>query len=130
MDRHVGEIMTKALWTALENDPLEKVEELMSRHRLSSVPVVDPHGRIFGILSSSDLLRFRESRGNVKAAHAWELCTYRPIEVGSTMSVRDAAQLMVKHKIHHVVVTDGHEAVGFVSALDIVEQYLLQAKAS
>jgi len=127
MDRQVGEIMNKTVWTALENEPLDKVEDLMSRHHLSSVPVVDGRGGIFGIISSADLLRFRERRGNTRATQAWELCTYRPIEVGPAASVREVAQLMVKHKIHHVVVTDRHKVVGFVSALDFVELYLLKA---
>ena len=127
MDRRVGEIMNKAVWTVLESDPLHKVEELMSRHHLSSVPVVDERGGIFGIISGADLLHFLEKRGNPRTTQAWELCTYRPIEVNPAASMREVAQLMVEHKIHHVVVTDAHKVVGFVSALDFVEQYLLQA---
>lgn len=119
--------MNKSVWTVLENDSLQRVEELMSRHRLSSVPVVDERGGIFGIISSADLLRFREGRGNPKAAHAWELCTYRPIEVGASASALEVARLMIKHRIHHVVVTEKHKVVGFVSALDFVEQFLVNA---
>jgi signal-transduction protein with cAMP-binding, CBS, and nucleotidyltransferase domain len=37
------------------------------------------------------------------------------------------AQLMTKHKIHHVVVTEERKVVGFISALDFVEQFLLHA---
>lgn len=129
MDRRVGEIMNKAVWTVLESDPLETVEELMSRHQLSSVPVVDERGGIFGIISSADLLHFLEKRGNPRTTQAWELCTYRPIEVGPEASMREVAQLMVKHRIHHVVVTEQHKVAGFVSALDFVEQYLLRTAA-
>jgi len=125
MDRRVGEIMNKSVWTVLESDSLEKVEALMARHHLSSVPVVGERGGIFGIISSADVLRFLERRGNARATQAWELCTYRPIEVGATATMREVAQLMVEHRIHHVVVTDGHQVAGFVSALDFVEQYLL-----
>lgn len=127
MERRVGEVMNRSVWTALENDTLESVEELMTRHRLSSVPVVDDRGAIFGIISSSDLLHFRERRGNPKAVRAWELCTYRPIEVNASASAREVAQLMTKHKIHHVVVTEERKVVGFISALDFVEQFLLHA---
>ena len=127
MERQVGEVMNRSVWTALESDTLESVEELMARHRLSSVPVVDDRGVIFGIISGSDLLHFRERRGNPKAVRAWELCTYRPIEVNASASAREVAQLMIKHKIHHVVVTEKREVVGFISALDFVEQFLLHA---
>ena len=127
MDRRIGEIMNRSVWTALENDTVERVEELMSRHRLSSVPVVDARGSIFGIISTADLLRFRERRGNPKSMHAWELCTHRPIEVSASATVMEVAQLMIKHKIHHVVVTESHKVVGFISALDFVEQFVLHA---
>lgn len=127
MERRIGQIMRKSVWTVLENDTVEQVEELMSRHQLSSVPVVDDRGGIFGIISSSDLLRFRERRGNPQAMRAWELCTFRPIEVSASTTATEVAQLMIKHRIHHVVVTENRKVVGFVSALDFVEQFLLQA---
>jgi CBS domain-containing protein len=118
-------MMTKSLWTALENDTVEKVGELMARHHLSSVPVVDSQGAIFGIISNADLLRFHDARGNPKVTRAWELCTFRPIEAGPATPAIEVARLMVKHRVHHVVVTENRKVVGFVSALDFVEQFLL-----
>jgi CBS domain-containing protein len=129
MDRPIAEMMTRTVWTALENDPVEKVEELMARHRLSSVPVVDARGEIFGILSSADLLRLREARGNPRATRAWELCTFRPVAASPATPAKEVARLMLKHKIHHVVVTEQGKVVGFVSALDFIERFLLNAPA-
>lgn len=125
MDRPVSQIMTQSVWTALESDPVDKVEEFMARHRVSSIPVVDGKGAIFGIISNSDLLRAREAKRNLKASRAWELCTYRPVEATPTTPVVEVARLMVKHKVHHVVITERTRVVGFVSALDLVEQFLL-----
>ena len=125
MDRPVAEMMTKSVWTALENDTVEKVGELMTRHHLSSVPVVDSQGAIFGIVSNADLLRFHDARGNPKVTRAWELCTFRPVEAGPATPARQVARTMVQHKVHHVVITEDRKVVGFVSALDFVEQFLL-----
>jgi signal-transduction protein with cAMP-binding, CBS, and nucleotidyltransferase domain len=33
--------------------------------------------------------------------------------------------MLVQHKVHHVVITENRKVIGFVSALDFVEQFLL-----
>jgi CBS-domain-containing membrane protein len=55
-------MMTKSGQTADTEDTVERVEELLRSHRLSSVPVVDAKGAIFGIISASDLLHFHWMR--------------------------------------------------------------------
>jgi CBS domain-containing protein len=125
MDKPISEMMTRSVWTVLEDDTVERVGDLMARHHLSSVPVVDSKGAIFGIVSNADLLRFRDARGNPKVTRAWELCTFRPIEAGPATPARQVARMLVQHKVHHVVITENRKVIGFVSALDFVEQFLL-----
>jgi CBS domain-containing protein len=126
MDKPISSMMRKSVWTADSEDTIERVEELLSSHRLSSVPVVDSKGVIFGIISASDLIHFHAARKNPKAVRAWEICTYKPIEVGPNATIGEVAKLMVKNKIHHVVVSENRLVVGFVSSLDFVEQYVLK----
>ena len=126
MDRPISYLMTKSVWTADCEDTVERVEELLNSHRLSFVPIVDSKGVIFGIISASDLAHFHAARKNPKAVRAWEICTHKPIEVGPTATVGDVARLMVKNKIHHVVISENRSVVGFVSSLDFVEQYVLK----
>jgi len=126
MDKPISYMMRKSVWTVDSEDTVERVEELLSSHRLSSVPVVDSKRAIFGIISASDLVNFHAARKNPKAVRAWEICTYKPIEVGPTATIGEVARLMVKNKIHHVVVSENGSIVGFVSSLDFVEQYVLK----
>jgi CBS domain-containing protein len=126
MDKPISYMMTKSVQTADTEDTVERVEELLRSHRLSSVPVVDAKGVIFGIISASDLLRFHSMRKNPKAVRAWEMCTYKPLEVGPATPVGEVARLMVENKIHHVIVSEDRSIQGFVSSLDFVEQYVLK----
>jgi len=126
MDRPISYMMTKSVWTADTQDTVERVEELFNSHHLSSVPVVDSKGVIFGIISASDLLHFNSARKNPKTVRAWEICTYKAIEVGPTTAIGEVARLMVKNKIHHVVVSENGSIQGLVSSLDFVEQYVLK----
>jgi CBS domain-containing protein len=126
MDKPISYMMTKTVQTANTEDTVERIEELLNSHGLSSVPVVDSKGVLFGIISASDLLRFHSTGKSPKASHAWEICTYKPIEVSPTTPVGEVAKLMVKNKIHHVVVSENKSIQGFVSSLDFVEQYVLK----
>jgi CBS domain-containing protein len=119
--------MTKSVETAVTEDTVERVDELLRSHRLSSVPVVDSKGVIFGIISASDLLHFHSMRRNPKAVRAWEMCTYKPIQVGPATPVAEVARLMVKNKIHHVIVVSENGSIqGFVSSLDFIERFVLK----
>lgn len=128
METPVSLMMHKRVWTASTEDTIERVDEILISHQLSSVPVVDPKGAVFGILSAPDLMRWHAERDDprTKAVRAWEICTYRPVEVRPDTPMREVAELMVRHKIHHVLVTEDHLVKGIVSALDFVEQYVLK----
>ena len=126
MDKPISYMMTKTVQTANTEDTVEHIEELLKLHGLSSVPVVDSKGMLFGIISASDLLHFHSTGKSPKTAHAWEICTYKPIEVGPNTPVSEVAKLMVRNKIHHVVVSENKSIQGFVSSLDFVEQYILK----
>jgi len=128
MDKAVSRMMTKSVWTVDTEDSIERVSGLLNTHRLTSVPVVDSKGVVFGIISAADLLHFHAEKKNPKIVRAWELCTYKPIEVGPATPVNEVARLMVKNSIHHVLVTENGLIMGFVSSLDFIEQYILKGK--
>jgi signal-transduction protein with cAMP-binding, CBS, and nucleotidyltransferase domain len=126
MDKPISHMMAETVWTVDTEDTVEKVDTLLTSHRLSAVPVVDAKGVTFGIISSLDLLHFHAAKKNPKAVRAWELCTYRPIAVSPETSVAEVAKLMIKNRIHHILITENGTVRGIVSALDFVEQYVLK----
>lgn len=124
MDKPISEMMAKTVWTVSTEDTIAKVDTVLTSHKLSAVPVVDAKGDIFGIISSRDLLHFHATKKNPKAVNAWELCTYRPVAVSPETSVAEVAKLMIKNRIHHILITENGSLRGIVSALDFVEQYV------
>jgi len=57
----VAEVMTSDVRTVGEDTDLEKIVELMEKHRIKRVPVVRD-GRVTGIIARSDLLRVLASQ--------------------------------------------------------------------
>ena len=125
--------MTKHVISVDMQDTVEKVEHILNSHKLASVPVIDSarsslQNECFGIISPPDLARFHELKKNSKSVQAWEICSYKPIEVSPDQIVMDAAQIMVTNGIHHLVVTENKTIKGFVSSLDLIKEYLLQER--
>lgn len=53
----VAEVMSREVITALPGDTIEDAATLLYRHRIGALPVVDPNGRLVGLLSETDILR-------------------------------------------------------------------------
>jgi CBS-domain-containing membrane protein len=59
----VASAMSKHVFGVTEWDPIESVEALMRQARVRRVPVLDGRGRIRGILSLNDLVRYASESG-------------------------------------------------------------------
>ena len=125
MDNSVTSLMEKNVVEVGIDDTVARVEEILDSNKLSCVPVIDADGKCFGVISAPDLVHFHRLRKISQTAHAWEVCTHKVIEIAPTISVGDAAELMIEHKIHHLVVTDQDAIKGVVSSIDIVKRCLL-----
>jgi CBS domain-containing protein len=128
MNKPICSLIEQTLVTVHTEDFLETVESVLDLHDLTYVPVVDMHGRVFGIITAHDLVHFHTLKRNAKVVRAWEICTHHPVEVDADASVLEVAELMVTKKIHHVLVTRDGSLLGVISPFNLVEQYLLEDK--
>jgi CBS domain-containing protein len=117
-------MMTESVRSVHMEVSVRKVEEEMKLHQTPSMPVVDDKGAIFGMITTQNIDYFHETNKNPRAVRAWEICTYKPLDVHPDASVKEVAQLMMKTGIHHVVVTRHGLLVGIVSSFDFVKDYL------
>lgn len=120
----VSTIMITHAWSAGVNDSLAEVEKIMAARSLTSVPVVDAEGSIYGIVNWRDLLRCRAAKTNLRSLHAWEVCASKPIVVSPDVPIHVVAKLMLEREIPDVVVMDGDQVKGFVSTFDFVQRLL------
>jgi len=126
MDKPVSTIMEKQMVTVDLNDTVGKVEELMYSNRLSCIPVIDSERICFGVISATDVSHFFALRENPKTVRAWEVCTHKIIEVSPDISIREAAELMIQNKIHHLVISEQDTIIGIASSNDIIEACFLK----
>lgn len=126
MDKPVSTLMTTPVRTAGSDDTIEAVAEELRRHHLSCVPIVDRRSNsVLGIISATDILQFQAAKRDPKSVHAWEICTYKPVEFAPDDPISEVARQMVARHIHHAIVVENQELKGVVSSLDFVRQFIL-----
>lgn len=129
MSEQISSIMQKIVMPVSMDDTIADVETMMDTHRISAAPVYDVDGAVLGIITVSDIARFQGLGKDPKSSKAWEICTYRPVEVQPDTPISEVAELMLTRKIHHVVVMENHALKGIVSALDFVRLFARQGNA-
>jgi arabinose-5-phosphate isomerase len=92
--------------------------------RTGAVVLTDAAGRLTGLFTDSDLARlFEQRRDGALDRPIREVMTARPLTVSTGTRVADAAELMRRHRISELPVTDSDgNAVG---VLDITDLHLL-----
>lgn len=59
LDRTVGETMTREVVTSVESDAIEQLMGQMTNGKFRHMPVVDGSGRLTGIISIGDVVKWR-----------------------------------------------------------------------
>ena len=95
---------------------LADARELMERHRISGIPVVEPGGRLVGILTNRDV-RFADN----PAQPVSELMTSQNLAtVGLGVTQEEARRLLHQRRIEKLlVVDDAFRCVGLITVKDI-----------
>ncbi len=137
-----GHIMTRDVIFVLEDTSLLETAELLARHGISGLPVLDSNARVVGVISEKDFLfemGGRESRSFMGVVFqlmkdrdcavealaekkAADMMTRPPVTVRAGDSVHDIALLFDGKKINRVPVVDGDQKLlGIVTRSDIVQ---------
>ncbi|MGE0354307.1 MAG: HPP family protein [Gemmatimonadales bacterium] len=124
----VADIMQpKVITVSLETRLADAVVTLADSH-ISGLPVVDRHGVLVGVLSTSDVLAalaegttaHARSRDLLYDTSVGDVMTARPQTVPPDEDVREAAQVMLYLGVHRLFVEEDKELVGVISQSDIV----------
>ncbi|HXI21665.1 MAG TPA: CBS domain-containing protein [Gemmatimonadales bacterium] len=123
----VADVMQRNLRVIRGTDTVGDAITLLAENHVSGVPVVDDHGRLVGVLSSSDILETLAEHAEPAEREqifdetlVSEIMTPRPQTIGSTAALRDAAQRMLYLEVHRLFVEDEGKLVGVVSTTDLV----------
>lgn len=138
----VRDVMTATTVSVRVGTGYKQIARLLSEHRLSALPVLNPDGSVAGMVSEADLLRKQErhhARGGkslswrvhpaaaakAEARTAATLMTAPAVTIGPGTSVGAAARLMNARHLRRLPVVDhAGKLVGIVSRRDLLGVFL------
>jgi CBS domain-containing protein len=145
MPLDAASIMTTNVIVARPDDTVARVARLLATNHISAVPVCEADGKLLGMLSEGDLMRPFASE--TEARRAWwlrmlaegtelapeflnyvredqrrakDLMTSPVISATERTSVREIADLMMRHHIKRVPVLRDGKVVGIVARADLI----------
>lgn len=139
------DIMTRKVHSVTPDTDVEELSRLFVETRVSSVPVIEEDGRLFGIVTETDLVEqdkplhiptvvsifdwvfylesekdFREEVQKITARKVRKICSRELVTCTPDTPVNEIAALMVENRVHLIPVIDNDRVVGVVARLDII----------
>lgn len=118
----VSDLMqTKVIAIRSDATLAEAIDSLADAH-VSGLPVVDGHGRLVGVVTSTDVIEAEAEHksGGVMKTLVSEIMTRTPFTVAPDLSLGEAAQQMLYAEVRRLFVKDKGKLVGVISQTDIV----------
>jgi len=139
------DVMTKDVVAVTTGTSIRELAEIMTRHRIGSVPVVDEKGALIGIVTESDLIeqdksfhiptvislfdwviylesekKFEKELMRMTGQTVGDIYTKEVVTVEPKTLVSEIADLMCDQKIHSLPVVDEGKLVGIVARIDLI----------
>lgn len=137
--RTVAEVMTRGVVAVPPDATFREVVQVLARHGISGVPVVDAEHEVLGVVTEGDLLGRQARTGGItlwelvrhklyqrknSGRTAAELMTAPAVTVSSAAPLTIAAATLARSGIKRAPVLDAeHKLVGIVSRRDVLSVY-------
>jgi CBS domain-containing protein len=121
------EIMTKNVISVTKETPIREAMELMLKHRISGLPVVDNDMNLVGILSEKDVVSLLYDIETIDSQKVRNFMTERAIYFDIDDNLVDICDFFSKNLFRRVPITSGGKLVGIISVPDIID-YTLRIK--
>lgn len=115
----VGDVMAKGIVTISPDDTVKSACELMSKHDLSGLTVMD-EGKLVGMLTQGDLVPMVAEGKDPSKTKVEKIMGTKLAKIGPDADISEAAKLMVKKKVKRLPVLKKRKLVGVITQADIV----------
>jgi len=117
----VKDVMSSPVITVHENEPVDKVAQLMDKYKLGCIIVTSKDGKPLGIITERDLVvRVLAKNLLPSKLKAKDVMSSPLITIGPDAKINEAARMMSRLNIRRLGVIYRGELVGIVSSKDIL----------
>jgi CBS domain-containing protein len=117
----VADYMTTRMVTIGRKDSVTEVAKRMVERNISSLAVTDEKNKIIGMLTERDIVKVVGNGVPARGITAGSLMSYPVLSIEKGSSVEDAARVMARKKVRHLLVEDAttRELVGIITITDL-----------
>jgi len=120
MSQKLRKIMVENVVTVKPDDTVKKVAELLNKHEIGCVIVVNQEKPV-GIVTERDMIkRVIHKSTNPEKAKVSDIMSKPLIEASPDMRAGDAAKLMLERNIKKLPVVENGQLIGLVSLTDLI----------
>ncbi len=118
--RRIGDVMTKDnLVVGPVGTTMEEAKEILSRHRIEKLPLVDNAGMLRGLITIKDIEKSVKYPNSARDARGRLLCA---AAIGATADVLDRASALVEAQVDVLVLDSAHgHSTGILKAVEKVK---------
>jgi predicted transcriptional regulator len=123
----VGDYMNTGMVIRDSKATVMEVAKTMTQWNISSVAITDDRGtKVIGILTERDIVKSIARGVTSGRTTAGSLMSTPVVSVKSDMPIEQAARLMIREKVRHLLVEDAyHRVTGIITTTDLA-RYLKQ----
>ena len=118
------EIMTKNVISVTRETPVREAMELMIKHRISGLPVVDEDMNLVGVLSEKDVVSLLYDTEALDTQKVRNFMTERAMVFDIDDNLVDICDFFAKNLFRRVPITSDGKLVGIISVPDIIDYTL------
>jgi CBS domain-containing protein len=119
----VKEIMNRKLITVKEDDTVRSICKLLSKHKISGVPVLGKTGKLVGFVSERDVIA-AVCKPDFTSKTARKLMTKRVRTISEDAPLTHASKIFSEEKYRHLPVVKGKKLVGIITRKDVANQMM------
>jgi len=110
--------MTQDVASIHTSGKINEALNLMKRHKIGGLPVVDDDKRVLGILTEKDLISL--FRGRISGVKVAELMTRRVTTATPSMSIFEAERTMIEQGFRRLPIVSDKTVLGMITARSIL----------
>jgi acetoin utilization protein AcuB len=130
----VSDRMSHPVITIHPQASLDEAWQLMSREKISRLPVVDKKGKMVGIITEKQIMRYSPSLATT--LDAWEIkgamsrmtvdkvMAAEVITITADTPIEEAARIMIDNDISGIPVIENDQLVGMIAETDLFKAFL------
>ncbi len=118
------DIMVKDVITVKTDTPILEAMELVAKHDISGLPVVDADMNLLGIVSEKDMINALYALGEQQEKTVSDFMTQPALYFEEQESLLDVCDFLKKNVFRRVPITSKGKLVGIISIRDVIEYVL------